>query len=38
MGRTEIGRTTVRVLQINEYLRVCLRRELIAEGKLPLRT
>lgn len=38
IGRTEIGRTTIRVLQINEYLRVSLRRELIAERMFPLRT
>ena len=35
VGRTAIGRTTIRVLQINEYLRVCQRRELIAERVFP---
>ena len=35
VGRTAIGRTTIRVLQINEYLRVCHRGELLAEGIFP---
>ncbi len=35
VGRSAIGRTTIRVFQINEYLRVCHRRELIAELVFP---
>jgi hypothetical protein len=31
-GRTAIGRTTVRVLKINDRLRVMLREELMADG------
>jgi hypothetical protein len=34
-GLTEVGRTTVRVLRINEPIRVRARRELIAEGVFP---
>lgn len=36
VGRTAIRRATVRVLKINELLRVRLRAELIAEGALVL--
>jgi HNH endonuclease len=36
LGRTPIGRTTVRVLQINAPLRVMLREELIVAGMLNL--
>jgi len=32
-GRTAIGRTTIRVLRINDPLRVILREELIAAGR-----
>lgn len=37
IGLTAIGRTTIRVLQINEYLRRSHRHELIEEGVLPHR-
>jgi hypothetical protein len=37
VGRTAIGRTTIRVLQINHYLRISHRRELIAELIFPPR-
>jgi hypothetical protein len=36
-GHTPIGRTTIRVLNINERWRVLLREELMAEGKFPAR-
>jgi hypothetical protein len=36
LGATAIGRTTVRVLNINAEYRVWMRSELIAEGKFPL--
>jgi hypothetical protein len=35
VGRTAIGRATVRVLAINSALRIRLRSELIAEGVFP---
>jgi 5-methylcytosine-specific restriction endonuclease McrA len=34
-GRTAIGRVTIEVLAINDYLRVWHRRELFAEGAFP---
>jgi hypothetical protein len=36
VGRTAVGRTTIRVLHINDWLRVQLREELMAEGVLKL--
>lgn len=36
IGRTAIGRTTIRVLRINDFMRVRLRRELLIEGVLEL--
>src|SRR5436189_6085366 len=35
VGRTEVGRTTVRTLRMNMHFRVALRRLLIVEGGLP---
>jgi len=34
IGKTPIGRVTIEILNINEPLRVELRRELVAEGDL----
>jgi hypothetical protein len=34
IGRTAIGRTTIRVMRINSLLRVALRHELMALGKM----
>ena len=36
IGRTPVGRATIRVLHINEYLRVRLRAQLVSEGVLTL--
>ncbi len=35
LGRTDVGRTTIVVLQINRYDRIDLRKSLIAEGAFP---
>lgn len=35
VGKTAVGRTTIRVLRINDYLRTSLRQELIAERVFP---
>jgi hypothetical protein len=36
VGRTAVGRTTIRVLKINDRLRIWLREELIAEAIFPV--